>query len=96
MQDESRNTVIFLVCAVALFIVVSALMGGVSGSAVADAAMEARILGPAMLRNGFSRGFSSAFHQTHSGRSTLTRMNPSPSANSFSTASPLTRNWMRW
>lgn len=41
-------------------IVVSALMGGVSGSAVADAAMEARILGPAMLRQGFSRGFSSA------------------------------------
>jgi tripartite ATP-independent transporter DctM subunit len=41
-------------------IVVSALMGGVSGSAVADAAMEARILGPAMLRDGFSRGFSSA------------------------------------
>ncbi|HET9340919.1 MAG TPA: TRAP transporter large permease [Casimicrobiaceae bacterium] len=41
-------------------IVVSALMGGVSGSAVADAAMEARILGPAMLKHGFSRGFSSA------------------------------------
>jgi tripartite ATP-independent transporter DctM subunit len=41
-------------------IVVSALMGGVSGSAVADAAMEARILGPAMLRQGFSRGFSCA------------------------------------
>lgn len=41
-------------------IVVSALMGGVSGSAVADAAMEARILGPAMLRQGFSRGFTSA------------------------------------
>ena len=41
-------------------IVVSALMGGVSGSAVADAAMEARILGPAVLRQGFSRGFSSA------------------------------------
>jgi len=41
-------------------IVVSALMGGVSGSAVADAAMEARILGPAMLREGFGRGFSSA------------------------------------
>jgi tripartite ATP-independent transporter DctM subunit len=41
-------------------ILVSALMGGVSGSAVADAAMEARILGPAMLRNGFSRGYSSA------------------------------------
>jgi len=41
-------------------IVVSALMGGVSGSAVADAAMEARILGPAMLKQGFSRGFSCA------------------------------------
>ena len=41
-------------------IVVSALMGGVSGSAVADAAMEARILGPSMLKQGFSRGFSSA------------------------------------
>lgn len=35
-------------------------MGGVSGSAVADAAMEARILGPAMLRQNYSRGFSSA------------------------------------
>jgi len=41
-------------------IVVSALMGGVSGSAVADAAMEARILGPAMLKQGFSRGYASA------------------------------------
>ena len=41
-------------------IVVSALMGGVSGSAVADAAMEARILGPAMLAGEFSRGFTCA------------------------------------
>jgi tripartite ATP-independent transporter DctM subunit len=41
-------------------IVVSALMGGVSGSAVADAAMEARILGPAMLQQNFSRGFTCA------------------------------------
>ncbi len=41
-------------------IVVSALMGGVSGSAVADAAMEARILGPAMLQQKFSRGFACA------------------------------------
>jgi tripartite ATP-independent transporter DctM subunit len=41
-------------------IVVSTLMGGVSGSAVADAAMEARILGPSMLKQGLSRGFSSA------------------------------------
>ena len=38
-------------------IALSALMGGVSGSAVADAAMEARILGPAMLARGYSRGF---------------------------------------
>lgn len=41
-------------------IVLSALMGGVSGSAVADAAMEARILGPAMLERGYTRGFASA------------------------------------
>jgi tripartite ATP-independent transporter DctM subunit len=41
-------------------IVVSAIMGGVSGSAVADAAMEARILGPSMLKQGFSRGYASA------------------------------------
>lgn len=41
-------------------IALSALMGGVSGSAVADAAMEARILGPAMLKRGYSRGFACA------------------------------------
>jgi tripartite ATP-independent transporter DctM subunit len=41
-------------------ILLSALMGGVSGSAVADAAMEARILGPAMLERGYTRGFSAA------------------------------------
>ncbi len=39
-------------------IILSALMGGVSGSAVADAAMEARILGPSMIQRGYSRGFS--------------------------------------
>lgn len=39
-------------------IVLSTLMGGVSGSAVADAAMEARILGPDLIRNGYSRGFT--------------------------------------
>jgi tripartite ATP-independent transporter DctM subunit len=38
-------------------VVLSALMGGVSGSAVADAAMEARVLGPSMLARGYSRGF---------------------------------------
>jgi len=41
-------------------ILLSTLMGGVSGSAVADAAMEARILGPAMIRKGYGRGFSGA------------------------------------
>ncbi len=41
-------------------IVLSTLMGGVSGSAVADAAMEARILGPSLIARGYSRGFTSA------------------------------------
>ena len=39
-------------------ILLSTLMGGVSGSAVADAAMEARILGPEMIRRGYSKGFT--------------------------------------
>jgi tripartite ATP-independent transporter DctM subunit len=41
-------------------ILLSTFMGGVSGSAVADAAMEARILGPEMIRSGYSKGFTSA------------------------------------
>lgn len=41
-------------------ILLSTLMGGVSGSAVADAAMEARILGPDMIQRGYSRGFTTA------------------------------------
>ena len=39
-------------------IVLSALMGGISGSAVADAAMESRLLGPAMARRGYATGFT--------------------------------------
>ena len=39
-------------------IILAALMGGVSGSAVADAAMEARVLGPAMRNRGYSNGFT--------------------------------------
>jgi tripartite ATP-independent transporter DctM subunit len=39
-------------------IVLSTVMGGVSGSAVADAAMEARVLGPTMIAQGYSKGFS--------------------------------------
>ncbi|MDR0441610.1 MAG: TRAP transporter large permease, partial [Candidatus Accumulibacter sp.] len=38
----------------------SALMGGVSGSAVADCAMECRILGPDMVKKGYSKGFVAA------------------------------------
>lgn len=41
-------------------ILLSTLMGGVSGSAVADAAMEARILGPTMIAKGYGRGYSAA------------------------------------
>ncbi|WP_029008321.1 TRAP transporter large permease [Azospirillum halopraeferens] len=41
-------------------IVLSTLMGGVSGSAVADAAMEARILGPGMIQRGYTKGFTAA------------------------------------
>lgn len=41
-------------------VVLSSLMGGVCGSAIADAAMEARILGPAMVRQGYRRGFCAA------------------------------------
>lgn len=39
-------------------IALSALMGGVSGSAIADAAMQSRMLGPEMLRRGMARGFA--------------------------------------
>lgn len=40
--------------------VLSTLMGGVSGSSIADAAMETRMLGPEMLRRGYPRGFAVA------------------------------------
>lgn len=41
-------------------IILSTLMGGVSGSAVADAAMQARILGPRMISQGYSKGYAGA------------------------------------
>ncbi|MDK2789047.1 MAG: hypothetical protein PWP07_2292 [Epulopiscium sp.] len=41
-------------------IVLSALMGGISGSATADAAMESRVLGPSMIQRGYSKGFIAA------------------------------------
>lgn len=39
-------------------VILSAMMGGVSGSAIADASMEARVLGPDMNAKGYKRGFS--------------------------------------
>jgi tripartite ATP-independent transporter DctM subunit len=39
-------------------VVLSTLMGGVSGSCIADSAMQARILGPDMLKRGFSKGYA--------------------------------------
>lgn len=39
-------------------ILLSTIMGGVSGAAVADAAMEARILGPTMIDRGFTKGYT--------------------------------------
>jgi TRAP-type transport system large permease protein len=41
-------------------VILSTLMGGVSGSAVADAAMESRLLGPDMTRQGYPKGYSAA------------------------------------
>jgi tripartite ATP-independent transporter DctM subunit len=38
-------------------VVMSTMMGGVSGSATADAAMETRILGPEMMKIGYSKGY---------------------------------------
>ena len=39
-------------------IALATLMGGVSGSAIADAAMQARMLGNEMLKRGFSKGYA--------------------------------------
>lgn len=41
-------------------IALSFMMGGISGSAVADASMESRILGPSMLAQGYSKGSTAA------------------------------------
>jgi tripartite ATP-independent transporter DctM subunit len=39
-------------------IALATLMGGVSGSCIADAAMQTRMLGPEMLKRGFSKGYA--------------------------------------
>ncbi|WP_246226263.1 TRAP transporter large permease [Chelativorans xinjiangense] len=41
-------------------IALSALMGGVSGSAIADAAMQSRMLGGEMVKRGFTLGFAAS------------------------------------
>ncbi len=41
-------------------IVLSFMMGGISGSAVADASMESRLLGPSMIKQGFSKPVTAA------------------------------------
>lgn len=41
-------------------VVLSTLMGGVSGSAVADASMQIRILGPEMDKQGYPKGYTAA------------------------------------
>ncbi|MFH5835607.1 TRAP transporter large permease [Proteiniclasticum sp. C24MP] len=42
--------------------VLSTLMGGVSGSANADAAMQCRVLGPSMNERGYKKGYSAAIN----------------------------------
>ena len=41
-------------------IALSALMGGVSGSCIADAAMQTRMIGGEMIKRGFSKGYAAA------------------------------------
>ncbi|MCA0869425.1 TRAP transporter large permease [Seohaeicola saemankumensis] len=41
-------------------VVLSFMMGGISGSAVADASMESRLLGPSMLAQGYSKPVTAA------------------------------------
>ncbi|MBS3938813.1 MAG: TRAP transporter large permease subunit [Peptococcaceae bacterium] len=47
-------------------VVLSAMMGGISGSAIADASMQGRILRDGMLARGYSRGFSAGIIGTSS------------------------------
>ncbi|QDL94355.1 TRAP transporter large permease (plasmid) [Paroceanicella profunda] len=41
-------------------IILSFMMGGISGSAVADASMESRLLGPSMIAQGYSKAMTAA------------------------------------
>lgn len=39
-------------------IIVATMIGGITGSAIADASLQARVLGPGMLKRGYDRGFA--------------------------------------
>lgn len=39
-------------------VIVATLIGGITGSAIADASLQARVLGPGMTERGYGRGFS--------------------------------------
>ncbi|MCE5281225.1 MAG: TRAP transporter large permease subunit [Deltaproteobacteria bacterium] len=39
-------------------VILSTMIGGVSGSCIADAAMETRMLGPEMIKRGYSKGYT--------------------------------------
>jgi tripartite ATP-independent transporter DctM subunit len=41
-------------------VILSTLMGGISGSAVADAAMESKLLAPDMVKQGYSKAYAAA------------------------------------
>lgn len=43
-------------------VVLSTMMGGVTGSSIADASMEARILGPTMNEKGYKKAYSAGVH----------------------------------
>lgn len=43
-------------------VVLSTLMGGVSGSAIADASMQSRILGHEMIKRGYARGYAAGIN----------------------------------
>ena len=59
--DFSRVAVSWMAGSLAqVSILLSTTMGGVSATAVADAAMEARLLGPAMQLRGYSKGYAAS------------------------------------
>lgn len=72
-------------------VLLSALMGGISGSAASDAATECKILVPEMLERGYDKDFSAAVTAASSGWITPGSSRPA----SGSSSSPLSRT-CRW